>query len=251
MFVDTHCHVVMNPKGAEKIVQNFEKDSIDFVVTIGTNVKNSAEAVAFANAHANVYATVGVYPEYAEENMQQALAQIETLLKEPKVVAIGEIGLDYHTPGYQKQWQQALFRKQLNLAIAYNKTVVIHSREATQDMLTILKEYAPKLKHIVLHCFSGSVESAKEFLSLGCYISFAGPITFKKTNREILHHIPLDRLLIETDSPYLAPEPVRGTVNEPANVKFVAQKIADTLEMPVEKLAQITKENAKRAFGIV
>lgn len=251
MFVDTHCHLGINPKGAENLIQAFPQNNLCFVVNIGTNVQDSAEAVALAQTHKAVYATVGIYPEYAQENMQTQLEKIENLVKQEKVVAIGEIGLDYHTEGYQKEWQMALFRKQLQLAVKYQKPVVVHSREATQDTLSMLKEYAAKLPAVILHCFSGSIETMQQYVRMGAYISFAGPITFKKTNREILKHVPLAQLLIETDSPYLAPEPVRGTVNEPANVKHIAQKIADTLEMSVEQLAQITTQNAKRAFGIV
>ena len=224
-------------------------DELECIINIGTSVSESEKAVKVAEKYSNVYATVGIHPEYTYELKEQSLLEIQELATHKKVVAIGEIGLDYHYEGYDKQKQVQLFERQLEIAIALDLPVCIHTRDAAEDTYNILKKYSQKLKRKgVMHCFSETSQWAEKFLELGFYISFAGNITFKKTDRTVLSAIPIDRILVETDSPYLSPEPLRGRVNEPKNVKHTALKIADYLEMDYNYFSEMTRENTKRLF---
>lgn len=232
----------------DEIVENAKKNQVMYMTTIGYNEATSREAVKDAGKYEGVYATVGLHPENVEE--YNNFDYIYELAKNPKVVAIGEIGLDYHWGG-DKERQKELFIKQIEIANELGKPVVIHSRDADMDMLEILKNH--KIENgFVMHCFSSSTEILKEVLKLGAYVSIAGPVTFKNARSliEVAKLIPEDKLLIETDAPYLTPEPFRGKRNETAYVVHTAQKIADLREISIEKLAEITTENAKRFYRI-
>lgn len=250
MLIDSHAHINYNDKiNTNEVIQKMQDDELECIINIGTSVHESIESVKLASLNKNVYATVGIHPEYVEELKEQCLIEIEELAKHNKVVAIGEIGLDYHYEGYDKVKQAELFERQLEIAERLDLPVCIHTRDARVDTYEILKRHADKLKRKgVMHCFSEDIEWAKKFIDLGFYISFAGNITFKKVDRSILKAIPMDKILVETDCPYLSPEPVRGTINEPKNVKYTASKIADFLEIDFDAFAEFTRENTKRVY---
>lgn len=250
MLIDSHAHINYGDKiDTTSVIDNMQDDELECIVNIGTNVHESIQSVNLANKYKNIYATVGIHPEYVEELKEQCLIEIEDLAKNSKVVAIGEIGLDYHYDGYDKQKQIELFERQLEIAERLDLPVCIHTRDASVDTYEILKKHADKLKRKgVMHCFSEDGKWAKLFLELGFYISFAGNITFKKTDRSLLKDIPMDRILVETDCPFLSPEPVRGKVNVPKHVKYTARKIADTLEIDFDAFAEFTRNNTKAVY---
>ena len=250
IFFDSHTHLMDEQFDGirDEIVENAKKNKVMYMTTIGYNESTSREAVKDANNYEGVYATVGLHPENVDE--YENFDYIYELAKNSKVVAIGEIGLDYHWGG-DKERQKELFIKQIEIANELGKPVVIHSRDADMDMLEILKNH--KIENgFVMHCFSGSTEILKEVLKLGAYVSIAGPVTFKNARSlvEVAKLVPDDKLLIETDAPYLTPEPFRGKRNESAYVVRTAQKIADLREISLEKLAEITTENAKKFYRI-
>ena len=250
IFFDSHTHLMDEQFDGirDEIVENAKKNKVMYMTTIGYNESTSREAVKDANKYEGVYATVGLHPENVDE--YENFDYIYELAKNSKVVAIGEIGLDYHWDG-DKERQKELFIKQIEIANELGKPVVIHSRDADMDMLEILKNH--KIENgFVMHCFSSSTEILKEVLKLGAYVSIAGPVTFKNARLlvEVAKLVPDDKLLIETDAPYLTPEPFRGKRNESAYVVRTAQKIADLREISLEKLAEITTENAKKFYRI-
>ena len=251
MLIDSHAHLTYDSISADDVVSNMTSDNLYAIVTIGTNVETSKKAVECASKYDNVYATVGIHPDYTEELTKESFDELEQLAKNKKVVGIGEIGLDYHTPGFDSKKQKQLFLQQIELAGRLDLPICVHSRDASEDMFNMIKDNIHILKKKgVMHCFSDPDEYAKKYVELGFYISFSGNITFKKRNREFIKELPIDKILVETDAPFLAPEPLRGTVNTPKNVKLVAQKIAYTLEMDYEKFAEITLENTKRLYNI-
>ena len=250
MLIDSHAHINYGDKiNTSVVIENMKSDGLEYIVTIGTGVQESIDAVSLANKNKKIYATVGIHPEHIEELSTQSLLEIEELAKNDKVVAIGEIGLDYHYEGYDKQKQAELFERQLEIAENLDLPVCIHTRDAQEDTYNILLKHADKLKKKgVMHCFSENEYWAKKFLELGFYISFAGNITFKKSDRSFLKNIPIDKILVETDCPFLSPEPVRGTINVPSNVKFTAMKIADTLGVDYNAFNEILVGNTKRLY---
>lgn len=250
IFFDSHTHLMDEQFDGirDEIVENAKKNKVMYMTTIGYNESTSREAVKDANKYEGVYATVGLHPENVDE--YENFDYIYELAKNSKVVALGEIGLDYHWGG-DKERQKELFIKQIEIANELGKPVVIHSRDADMDMLEILKNH--KIENgFVMHCFSSSTEILKEVLKLGAYVSIAGPVTFKNARSlvEVAKLVPDNKLLIETDAPYLTPEPFRGKRNESAYVVRTAQKIADLREISLEKLAEITTENAKKFYRI-
>lgn len=220
---------------------------------VGADMPSSAQSVALANENENIYAAVGVHPHDAKNFTEADIPQLtQWLTQEKKVKALGEIGLDYFYDLSPRDVQKAVFERQLELAHTLQKPVILHIRDAHGDTIDILRAHRDRLPHCVIHCCSASWESAKIYLSLGCMISFAGPVTFKKSLhlQEVAKIVPLDRLMIETDSPYLAPEPVRGRRNEPLNVAHICRLIAKLREMDAQTLCNITRENGKRFYGI-
>ncbi|MBR3885938.1 MAG: TatD family hydrolase [Clostridia bacterium] len=248
-MIDTHAHLLMLENNKE-LIENMQNDDMEHIVTIGTTVEDSIQSVEFANKFEKIYATVGIYPEYSINTTAEDLVTIEELAKSEKVVAIGEIGLDYHY-NYDKESQKELFVKQLEIADRVGKPFCIHCRDAASDVYEVLKENKHLINHSgLMHCYSEGKEWYQKFLDLGLYLSFSGNITFKKTDRSFLKDIPLDRIVVETDSPYLSPEPFRGRKNEPKMVKFVIEKIASEIGISSEELKKITSENAKRFYNI-
>lgn len=243
----------------EEILQAVANESVTKLVCAGYSLESSKEAVQIANTHQNIYAIVGISPNdipekqvQYEEVLNQQIQQIEELAQNKNVVAIGEIGLDYYWNKENKEEQKIAFQKQIELANKLNLPIVIHTREAVYDTLEILKSKTTPIKKGIFHCCPLNLDLIREGLKLGFYISFAGPITFKnaKNAKEAVESVPLERILIETDSPYLAPEPKRGTRNDSRNVKYVAEKIAQIKEMKVEEIAEITYKNAMKILQI-
>jgi len=256
MFFDSHAHFNDERFNEDRfeLIEKCYKEGITNIVTAGYSVKSSEDALNIANKYDFIYVTAGISPNDLEEYLEQIeanIGEIEKIALNEKVVAIGEIGLDYYWNKENSELQKYAFIKQIELANRLNKPIVIHSREAVMDTLEILKVNEVNKKG-VFHCCPLNRELVKEALKLGYYISFAGPITFKNSKNadEIIKLVPMDKMLIETDSPYLAPEPVRGTRNNSANVKYIAEKISAVKGMDLEKIAKITAENAKRIFEI-
>ena len=219
------------------------------ILNCGTDVESSIASIEMAEKYPFVYAACGYHPESALEFNQERLSEIEKMLSHEKCVAVGEIGLEYHYEFVPKDVQKYVFEKHLELAVKYDMPVIVHDREAHADTLELLKKYNPKG---VLHCYSGSVEMAKEILKMGMYIGLGGAVTFKNAIKpvEVAEMIPLDRLLLETDCPYMAPVPMRGKRNNSAYISYVAEKIAEIKNMPAQDLLDITSENAMNLFNI-
>lgn len=254
MLIDSHAHLDdkrFETDRAETIARAAE-NGVSRILNPGSDMFSSARAVELAEANAGIYAAVGIHPHDAKETREADYSQLAAWAAYPKVVAIGEIGLDYHYDFSPRATQQAVFIRQLDLARQVNKPVIIHDREAHADLLAIVKKEAVGVGG-VFHCFSGSLEMLRDVLQLGFYVSFAGPITFANARKlpEVAREVPIERLLIETDSPYLTPEPYRGRRNEPAYVRYVVDKLAAVRGMEPELIAQATAENAQRLFGIV
>ena len=255
MFIDTHTHLSnQDYDDVDLIVKNAVDNNVKYLIISCCSMDTIDEGIALADKYPNIFLSIGLHPSEIFKYDSNDLEYIENIVKNnKKVVAIGEIGLDYHyiENSSDKDLQKELFIKQLDMATRLSKPVVIHTREAVMDTLQILKENKVT-KTGVFHCCPQNRELIKEGLKLGFYISFAGPITFKnsKNAEEMINLVPNDRILIETDSPYLAPEPVRGTRNTPANVKYIAQKIADVKGLTLEEVEKITFENTKNILYI-
>ena len=255
MLIDTHCH--LNDKKliyfTPSIIETMEEDRMKGFVCIGVDMETSNIAIRESEIFAPIYATVGFHPEYAGDYDEEVEKKLEKMLEHDKVIAVGEIGLDYYDDDVEvsRELQKEVFIKQLKLADRYNLPVVIHLRDAFKDAIDILKDNKQYLNNSgVIHCYSGSIESAKIFLDMGFYLSFNGVLTFKnaKKNVEVIKTLPLDRILVETDSPYLSPEPHRGKLNEPKNVNLVVDKMSEILEIDRETLVKQLNDNARRLF---
>ena len=253
MLFDTHAHFDDEQFDADRdeVLKSLKSYGVGNIVNIGSSMKTSRTSVALAEKYDFVYAAVGVHPSETGELCETDIDELKRLAANPKVRAIGEIGLDYHypddvEPSIQKKW----FVRQLELAKELDMPVVIHDRESKGECLEILKEH--KISNGVVHCFSGSAETAREILKLGMMISFTGVLTFKNAKKAIAAcaAVPLDRLMIETDCPYMSPEPHRGKRNFSGYVEFVARKMAEIKGVSYDELADITERNAKRFYGI-
>ena len=254
-WFDSHCHVDEEQFNEDRdtVLARMREHGITRFAVIGSDMETSRRAIAFAENHAGAVAVGGIHPHEAKGFREEDCGEIARWWKEGKIRAIGEIGLDYYYDHSPREVQRAVCRRQMELAYELGAPVAYHIRDAHGEMLDIMREMKPKLTGGIIHCFSGSAETAKEYLRLGYYISFAGPLTFKKAPKlqEAAKLIPKDRLLIETDSPYMAPEPVRGRRNEPANVRYVGMKLAELRGETAEEVAAYTTENAMRVYGLL
>ena len=214
--------------------------------------KDIKEVIELCETHKNIYGTIGIHPEFADTYTEQDLKKVEKYLNHPKIVGIGEIGLDYHYTKENKEKQKQLFIKQINLANKYHKTIVIHSRDAIEDTYNIVKQYKHKDTKCNMHCFSGSLEMAEKFVKLGVTLGIGGVLTFKneKKLKEIVSSLDIHNFVLETDSPYLTPEPFRGHKNEPVNVKYVAAKISQLTGIEYAKTLEITTQTACHQFDL-
>ena len=246
---DTHAHYDDEAFDADRdeVLSTFD----GLVIGPGCTLASSQAAIDLAARHPNVYAAVGIHPENCGDFLPEHINVLRRLARQPKVVAIGEIGLDYYwAENPPREFQQQVFRAQLELALELDLPVIAHAREAHGDSLTIVRDY-PALRG-VFHCYSGSVEMARELLALGWYLGFDGPVTYKNARKtvEVAEMVPLDRILIETDSPYMSPVPMRGKRNDSRNVLYIAEKLAQLKGMTTEEMAELTGVNGKRLFNI-
>lgn len=254
MLIDSHAHLDdkrFNPD-RDMIIENLGNNGIECVVNVGADLESSKSSVELAKKHKDIYAVVGVHPHSATELNDKVIENLKTLAKEKKVVAIGEIGLDFYYDNSPRDIQRAAFKTQIELAKELDLPIVIHSRDADRETFDILKEAQDGNLKVLLHCYSSSRELAEEYLKLGFYISLGGPVTFKNARvpKEVAKIVPLDRLLVETDSPYLTPEPYRGKRNEPMFVKQTAQEIAEIKGIELEEVIKATNNNTKMFFNI-
>lgn len=250
MIIDTHCHLGLEDyDDIEQVIKNFEGN---IMIISGVDNKTNKEVVNIVNTHDNIYGTLGIHPEYADTYKDEDLNYIEENLNNPKIVGIGEFGLDYHYEGYNKDSQKELMVKQVELAKKYHMPIIIHTRDAMNDTYDILEETKAFNNKITIHCFSESLEMSKRFIEKGCKLGIGGVVTFKNSRKvkEVIQDIDLHNIVLETDSPYLAPEPLRGTKNEPKNVYLVAKKIAELKNMREEDVIKITTENSLKQYGI-
>ena len=248
-MIDTHCHLDKKDyPNLEKTIQNME-DNI--MIVSGADPKDIEEVIDLCEKNTNIYGTIGIHPEFASTYTEEDLTFLEKNINHPKIVGIGEIGLDYHYTKDNKKQQHELFVKQLQLANKYNKSIVVHSRDAMEDTYNILKQYKNENIKCDMHCYSGSLEMAKKLIPLNVYFGIGGVLTFKneKKLKEIVQELDLKYFVLETDSPYLTPEPFRGQKNEPANIKYVAQKIAELTDKSLEEVLDITTQNATILFN--
>lgn len=253
---DSHCHVdeVQFDEDRELVHARMLEHGVTRYALLGSDMPTSRHALNYAQTHPGCYVGIGIHPECAMSYKESDLDLLRAWVREPHVQAIGEIGLDYYWEDVApREVQRPVCEAQIELAWELDMPVVYHVRDAHQDMIDLLKQHKAHLTGGIIHCYSGSWENAKEYLKLGFHISFAGPVTFKKAPKlqEVAVNVPRDRLLIETDSPYMSPEPVRGRRNEPTNVRFVAEKIAALRGETAEEVAAYTTENALRVYRIL
>lgn len=251
MFVDSHCHLNF-PELSENITsvrQLMHDEKIGHALCVSVTLDKFPEVLSLAEQYDNFYASVGVHPDY-EDIQEPTVAELVSLAKHPKVVAIGETGLDYFRLTGDLEWQRERFRTHIRAAILAYKPLIIHTRNAVDDTLRIMREEGVEKVGGVLHCFTESWEMAKAAIEMGFYISFSGIVTFKnaKELKEVAKQVPLERILIETDSPYLAPVPFRGKINQPAYVKYVGQEIANLRGISIEEVAAATTQNFFKLF---
>lgn len=245
-MIDTHCHLFKEYySNVEDIVNKAVDYNVDIMICNGTNYSNNEEVLELAKNNSHVKAAIGFQPEDVTDRTIKELSIIDENIDD--IVAIGEIGLDYYYSVETKELQIKVFEKQLELAEKYNKPVIIHTRNAHQDTVNALKKY-PKVKGVI-HCFSEGLEEAKEYIDLGYKLGIGGIITFKNASLvDVIKEVDVENLVLETDSPYLAPVPFRGKTNEPANVVFVAEKLAEIKGIPVQDIQKITSQNARMIF---
>ncbi len=250
---DTHAHYADSAfdEDREQLLSELPGKGVKLVMLAASGLDDSRENVLLAQKYGYIFASVGVHPESVDETPADYIETLRKLIaSEPKIKAVGEIGLDYHYEGYDREKQIVFFRKQLEFAKELNMPVIVHSRNATEDTVEILKEYRPKG---VVHCFSGSAETAKEIIKIGMYIGFTGVLTFKNAKKALkaLEAVPIDRLLMETDCPYMAPDPFRGRRCDSSMIAYTAAKAAEVKGMSVEELLKITYRNGIKMYDII
>jgi len=255
MLFDTHAHLDDDrfEVDRDEIIRQCRQDGVELILNAGSNIETSVKSISLAGKHDFIYAAVGMHPHDASDMDEETAGVLAALAENRKVRAIGEIGLDYHYDLSPRGVQKLRFIEQIDLARQLKLPVIVHDREAHGDVMDIFKKTRIKEVGGVLHSFSGSAEMALECLKLGLYISISGPVTFNNAKKtvEAVREVPLDMLLIETDSPYLTPVPHRGKRNYPGYVRYVAEKIAEIKGVSYEEVARRTMENGKRLFGII
>ena len=254
MLIDTHVHLNAQQydEDLEEVIARARENGLEKMVVIGCDRKSIERTMELIEEYDDIYGVIGWHPVDAIDCTDEDLQWIEELSAHEKIVGIGETGLDYHWDKSPKDVQKKLFRRQLALAKRVGLPIIIHNRESTEDCMEILKEENAHEIGGIMHAFSADEKTADEIIAMNFYVSLGGPVTFKnaKLPKDIAVHVPLDRLLVETDAPYLTPHPFRGKRNEPAHVKLVAEKIAELRGMSYEDLASATTENAKRLYNI-
>ena len=252
MYFDTHAHYCDKrfDEDRDELLGSMPEGGVSLILNSGSSLRSSRMSLELADKYSFVYASVGVHPHDSKSMDDGTVSVLEKLLSHPKAMAVGEIGLDYHYDFSPRDVQKKRFREQLELARRIELPVIIHEREALQDTLDAVREYRDLTG--VFHCFSGSWETAKIILDLGWYISFTGVITFKNARRalEVVEKMPAERMMLETDCPYMAPDPMRGRRNSSLYLPYIAEKIAEVRGVSVDEVAELTTENGKRFFGI-
>ncbi len=251
MFIDSHCHLDFPDlaQNLDGVLAAMRDNEVGYGLCISVNLRDFPNVLAVAESRPNLFATVGIHPDYEDED-EPTVEQLVQLAQHPRVIGIGETGLDYYRLEGDLEWQRERFRTHIRAAIAAGKPLVVHTREAAEDTLTIMREEGAERIGGVMHCFTESWDVAQRAMAMGFYISFSGIVTFKNAAalKELAQLVPLDRMLIETDSPYLAPVPFRGKTNQPAYVKHVAEEIARLRNIAVEKVGEATSANFFRLF---
>ena len=268
MLIDTHCHInimikkdfdVPLPENFKELTQTIleECNSVDVtkIINVGTSKQESLNCITLAQNFKNIWATVGLHPNDAQaETWEEELALFKRLLDDPlnKIVGIGEIGLDYHYPNYNKELQETVFKKQIELALSYDLPIVIHTRDAGQGVLDILEEYESEELRGIIHCFSEDRAFADRALALNFVLGIGGPLTYPKNEelRHVFSTVPLEKIVLETDAPFLPPQEMRGKKNHPASIRTVAEFLADLRGINFEEVAQVTTETAEKLFKI-
>ena len=247
MFIDTHCHLSKKDyEDISKVIEDNRNANVFRIIISGCTREDLDETIEIINNYSDVYATIGYHPEEADNILDKDLIKLEQLLSLEKIIGIGEIGLDYHYSSENKEKQQQLFEYQLSLAEEYNLPVVIHTRDATNDTINILKKY--KVKGII-HCFSGSYETACQYINMGFLLGIGGVITFKNCHlNDTVKRLSLKNIVLETDSPYLSPVPYRGKQNSSKNISIIAEYLAKELVQDINSIEKITTKNAKLLF---
>lgn len=250
MYFESHAHLDDKRfrEDREELLGLLPSCSIDYVVNVGCDVKSSKQSIRLAERYDYIFASVGIHPHELYDMSSQTIEELRRLSQHKKVVAIGEIGLDYYYDTHPRELQQFWFRQQLRLAESVNKPVIIHSRDASQETFDIMS--ASNVRKGVIHCYSGSAPMAVEYTKMGFYIGIGGVVTFPNAKKmvEVVDAIPLEKILIETDSPYLAPAPNRGKRNDPRNLEYIVTKIAEIKNISPENVANITSKNAQNLF---
>ncbi|OPJ55066.1 TatD family hydrolase [Alkalithermobacter paradoxus] len=254
MLFDSHAHLDDErfDEDRDEVIKRLVNEKIEYVLNAGADIPSSLRSIELSKKYDFIYASVGVHPHDAKDINEDTINLLRELSKNEKVVAIGEIGLDYYYDNSPRDIQKKWFKRQIELANELKLPIIVHDRDAHKDTMDIIKNTKSEDIGCVLHCYSGSADLAKEYVKMGCFISIAGPATFKNNVKttQVIKEIPLEYLLIETDSPYLSPHPHRGKRNDPSYVRYVAEKIAIEKGISYEKVCKTTTENAKRFFGI-
>lgn len=250
-LIDAHAHLTNEQFDDVKEVIERSKEGGVTIICSAYSLDSSKQAVNLSERYHQVFANAGIHPENVDEFDAESLKEIQRMAMLPKTVAVGEIGLDYHYRQDNKDQQMHAFISQIKLANSLNKPIVVHSRDCMADTIEILKKYPPK-KPSLMHCFSGSFESAEILMKLGFCFSFGGVVTFSNAKNvlEVVKKLPTEKILLETDCPYMSPVPFRGKRNEPKNVVYIADKIAQIKQLSLSEIAEITTKNAKRLFNI-
>jgi len=251
MFIDTHMHIGYDfGTSPDLFIKNAIDNDVQILIASFCEKDDLIFSTEFVDKYKNLYASVGYHPEVANKIVEKDYEILEEMIKKnPKIVAIGEIGLDYYWEKDNKEKQREVFRRQLKLAEKLQLPVIIHSRDSINETYEILKEF-PKVKGII-HCFSGSLEMARKFINLGYVLGIGGVVTFKNSKLyQVIEQIPLTSIVLETDSPYLSPEPVRGSTNESKNIPYIAQKIADIYNVPISEVSKVTTESVSKLFDL-
>mgnify|MGYP001469791466 CR=1 FL=1 len=248
-LIDTHAHISYEDYSdrIEEIIQSAESNGVEKIITVGVDLDSSEKCLNIAEKYPSVYATCGIHPHEANKAPKRYLYDLEEFTKHPKVVGVGEMGLDYYYDFSDRKDQRRVYHEQLEMAKSLDMPAVVHCRESDDDVLSGIHD--SQINHGVIHCFASNVEFAQQILGTGFHISFTGMITFVKDLEEVVKEIPLERVMVETDSPYLTPKPFRGKENEPKNVLHVAEKIAELKEIPLEEVAESTTETAHQLFS--
>ncbi len=253
MLIETHAHLYFDQfdEDREQVIQRAEEAGVKRIINIAVDLETSRQCIELAENYEGLFATIGIHPNDSTKLDSSSLSELGELSRHQKVVAIGEIGMDFYWDRCPAEVQERAFREQIGLAKEVGLPIVIHNREASREIVHVLKSEGTDGLSGVFHCFSDDKKAAEEVLDLGFHISFTGNLTFKKSRLpEVAEMVPLDKLLLETDCPFLSPEPKRGRRNEPAHVVYIAQKLAEIKKVTFEEITEITTSNAKRLFGL-